>query len=253
VFALGGARWARWAARHRQAPGSDQSDTYATEDAPHTTLSCHHIARVALPITSACRAILEIPAHYSAAHTRRCPLTMTYSSPLPSFSSPASSRLPAARRASFSGQLAFLVHSQETVANHMPPDVDNKALARQKRRRTRYVANSPTSVLPSARGPCSTRAGSCATYSGSYSAYYPAGKRHSNMPSPLTTTSCSKEDEDILKSEYLKNPKPSKAARLEIVKKVALGEKEVQVRPMLLHVTSVRAPANLFSSDLVPE
>ncbi|USP78392.1 uncharacterized protein yc1106_05666 [Curvularia clavata] len=100
---------------------------------------------------------------------------MTHSSPLPSFSSPASSRLPTARRASFSGQLAFLVHSQETVANHMPPDVDNKALARQKRRRT------------------------------------------------------SKEDEDILKSEYLKNPKPSKAARLEIVKKVALGEKEVQI------------------------
>ncbi|EMD60464.1 hypothetical protein GGP41_000782 [Bipolaris sorokiniana] len=100
---------------------------------------------------------------------------MTYSSPLPSFSSPASSRLPTVRRASFSGQLAFLVHSQETVANHMPPDVDNKALARQKRRRT------------------------------------------------------SKEDEDILKSEYLKNPKPSKAARLEIVKKVALGEKEVQI------------------------
>ncbi|EOA90284.1 uncharacterized protein SETTUDRAFT_126230 [Exserohilum turcica Et28A] len=57
----------------------------------------------------------------------------------------------------------------------MPPDVDNKALARQKRRRT------------------------------------------------------SKEDEDVLKSEYLKNPKPSKAARLEIVRKVALGEKEVQI------------------------
>ncbi|KAI4623507.1 hypothetical protein J4E80_003317 [Alternaria sp. BMP 0032] len=99
---------------------------------------------------------------------------MSASSPLPSFSSPASSRLPTVRRASFSGQLAFLVHSQETVANHMPPDVDNKALARQKRRRT------------------------------------------------------SKEDEDVLKSEYLKNPKPDKAARLEIVRKVALGEKEVQ-------------------------
>ncbi|KAI4906897.1 hypothetical protein J4E90_010100 [Alternaria incomplexa] len=100
---------------------------------------------------------------------------MSASSPLPSFSSPASSRLPTVRRASFSGQLAFLVHSQETVANHMPPDVDNKALARQKRRRT------------------------------------------------------SKEDEDVLKSEYLKNPKPDKAARLDIVRKVALGEKEVQI------------------------
>lgn len=82
---------------------------------------------------------------------------------------------------------------------------------------------------------------------GSYSAYYPAGKRHSNMASPLTTPACSKEDEDILKSEYLKNPKPSKAARLEIVKKVALGEKEVQVRPTLHHVTSIRGLANLCS------
>ncbi|KAL6708616.1 Homeobox protein yox1 [Coniothyrium glycines] len=57
----------------------------------------------------------------------------------------------------------------------MPPDVDNKALARQKRRRT------------------------------------------------------SKEDEDVLKAEYQKNPKPDKAARLDIVSKVALGEKEVQI------------------------
>lgn len=57
----------------------------------------------------------------------------------------------------------------------MPPDVDNKALARQKRRRT------------------------------------------------------SKEDEDILKAEYFQNPKPDKAARLRIVRQVALGEKEVQI------------------------
>ncbi|CAO2651964.1 Nn.00g002470.m01.CDS01 [Neocucurbitaria sp. VM-36] len=99
---------------------------------------------------------------------------MSTSSPLPS-SSPASWRASNDRRASLSGQLAFLVHSPETVANHMPPEVDNKALARQKRRRT------------------------------------------------------SKEDEDILKAEYLKNPKPDKAARLEIVSKVALGEKEVQI------------------------
>ncbi|OAL44587.1 hypothetical protein IQ07DRAFT_592267 [Pyrenochaeta sp. DS3sAY3a] len=94
---------------------------------------------------------------------------MSSSSPIPS-SSPAQSR-----PASLNGQLAFLVHSPETVANHMPPDVDNKALARQKRRRT------------------------------------------------------SKEDEDILKAEYQKNPKPDKTARLDIVSKVALGEKEVQI------------------------
>jgi hypothetical protein len=64
--------------------------------------------------------------------------------------------------------------------------------------------------------------------SGATSAY-PAGKPLPNTPSALTTTSCSKEDEDVLKSEYLRNPKPDKAARLEIVRKVALGEKEVQV------------------------
>jgi hypothetical protein len=40
---------------------------------------------------------------------------------------------------------------------------------------------------------------------------------------------CSKEDEDILKAEYQRNPKPDKASRMEIVRKVALGEKEVQV------------------------
>jgi hypothetical protein len=40
---------------------------------------------------------------------------------------------------------------------------------------------------------------------------------------------CSKEDEEVLKNEYQKNPKPDKAARIEIVSKVALGEKEVQV------------------------
>jgi hypothetical protein len=32
-----------------------------------------------------------------------------------------------------------------------------------------------------------------------------------------------------LRAEYLKNPKPDKAARMQIVSKVALGEKEVQI------------------------
>lgn len=31
----------------------------------------------------------------------------------------------------------FLVHSTDTLANNRPPNVDNKPLARQKRRRTR--------------------------------------------------------------------------------------------------------------------
>ncbi|KAF2451912.1 hypothetical protein P171DRAFT_426344 [Karstenula rhodostoma CBS 690.94] len=91
---------------------------------------------------------------------------MSASSPLPS--SPASSR-------HSDGEIAFLNHSPNTVANSLPPDVDNKPLARQKRRRT------------------------------------------------------SKEDEEVLKAEYQRNPKPDKAARIEIVSKVALGEKEVQI------------------------
>ncbi|KAH8724063.1 hypothetical protein GQ44DRAFT_750399 [Phaeosphaeriaceae sp. PMI808] len=99
---------------------------------------------------------------------------MSNSSPFPS-TSPATPAVGRRDVPSTTGTLAFLVHSQETVANKMPPDVDNKALARQRRRRT------------------------------------------------------SKEDEDILKAEYRKNPKPDKAARLEIIAKVALGEKEVQI------------------------
>ena len=41
----------------------------------------------------------------------------------------------------------------------------------------------------------------------------------------------SPEDQAILEAEYQQNPKPDKAARLTIVEKVALGEKEVQVSP----------------------
>ena len=56
----------------------------------------------------------------------------------------------------------------------------------------------------------------------------------------------SPEDHAILEAEYLRNPKPDKAARIEIVNRVALGEKEVQVSaiksgktlPMLLQRVS---------------
>jgi hypothetical protein len=37
------------------------------------------------------------------------------------------------------GSFAF-VHSQDTLNHSLPPNVDNKSLARQKRRRTRYVS-----------------------------------------------------------------------------------------------------------------
>jgi hypothetical protein len=39
----------------------------------------------------------------------------------------------------------------------------------------------------------------------------------------------SPEDQATLEAEYKRNPKPDKAARIEIVKKISLGEKEVQV------------------------
>ncbi|KAI4729189.1 hypothetical protein E4T49_02954 [Aureobasidium sp. EXF-10728] len=69
----------------------------------------------------------------------------------------------------------FLVHSTDTLANNRPPNVDNKPLARQKRRRT------------------------------------------------------SPDDQKILEEAYAKNSKPDKATRMDIVSRVALGEKEVQI------------------------
>lgn len=39
----------------------------------------------------------------------------------------------------------------------------------------------------------------------------------------------SPEDQAILETAYSRDPKPDKAARIELVKQVALGEKEVQV------------------------
>lgn len=39
----------------------------------------------------------------------------------------------------------------------------------------------------------------------------------------------SPQDQAILEAEYKSNPKPNKAARAEIVQKVSLNEKEVQV------------------------
>ncbi len=40
---------------------------------------------------------------------------------------------------------------------------------------------------------------------------------------------CSPEDQATLEAEYKLNPKPNKAARAEIVGRVKLNEKEVQV------------------------
>ena len=51
----------------------------------------------------------------------------------------------------------------------------------------------------------------------------------SDLTSVFTDRLYSPEDHAILEAEYEKNPKPDKTARTEIVNRVALGEKEVQV------------------------
>lgn len=76
---------------------------------------------------------------------------------------------------SSSPSFPFFNHNATTLPNNLPPRIDDKPLARQKRKRT------------------------------------------------------SPEDQTVLEAFYARDPKPDKAARLELVKKVALGEKEVQV------------------------
>lgn len=90
------------------------------------------------------------------------------------------------------GHYPFLNHSSSTLPNNLPPNVDDKPLARQKRKRTRYQIRSDASLL-------------------------------------CTDKSCSPEDQATLEAAYKRDPKPDKTARLELVKHVGLGEKEVQV------------------------
>jgi hypothetical protein len=48
-------------------------------------------------------------------------------------------------------------------------------------------------------------------------------------PQLLICHVCSAKDKAVLEAAYHTNPKPDKAARLDIVKRVSLTEKEVQV------------------------
>lgn len=57
----------------------------------------------------------------------------------------------------------------------------------------------------------------------------------------------SPEDQAILEAAYKRDPKPDKTARQELVKHVALGEKEVQVHPFGL----VQRNEKLIVADLV--
>jgi hypothetical protein len=60
--------------------------------------------------------------------------------------------------------------------------------------------------------------------------------QHSVLAVVLTSFFSSPEDQKILEEEFRRNSKPDKAARMDIVSKVALGEKEVQVRALTSHL-----------------
>jgi hypothetical protein len=78
----------------------------------------------------------------------------------------------------------------------------------------------------------------------------------------MLTSSARLEDKEILEAAYNENPKPDKEARLEIVKRVSLSEKAVQVsllgqpRPALhtpIHVLMPRELRLTARPDMVPE
>lgn len=60
----------------------------------------------------------------------------------------------------------------------------------------------------------------------------------------------SPEDQAILEASFLHNPKPDKAARMALVDKVALGEKEVQV---LESESSIHGQPLTSMADMVSE
>lgn len=59
------------------------------------------------------------------------------------------------------------------------------------------------------------------------------------------------EDQLILEDEYKCNPKPDKAARIRIVERVALSDREVQVRSY--PAMTVHPQMLIASTDMVPE
>lgn len=67
----------------------------------------------------------------------------------------------------------------------------------------------------------------------------------------LTVGLDSPEDHAILEAEYQRNPKPDKTARADIVNRVSLGEKEVQVG--FFRYNCMVGICSNATSDLVPE
>lgn len=70
-----------------------------------------------------------------------------------------------------------------------------------------------------------------------------------NVPSPISRA----QDKTVLEAAYNSNPKPDKLARLAIVRRVSLTEKEVQVRLPHQVFGAVQYLRVLLWLDLVPE
>lgn len=63
----------------------------------------------------------------------------------------------------------------------------------------------------------------------------------------------SPEDQVILEAAFAVNPKPDKAARMALVDRVALGEKEVQVHIDLQHMSYTESNPDTAMPDMVPK
>lgn len=118
-----------------------------------------------------------------------------------------------------SSTTAFLVYSPNTLKDNLDPNAENKNAPRQKRRRTRYaiITSFRSRIWPhQSRLWTRSRLSACTT------------SQTLLVLTPIPTIS--PEDQKVLEEEFARNPKPDKPSRLEIIKKVALGEKEIQVR-----------------------
>ena len=134
---------------------------------------------------------------------------------LDSATSALSSSDPASGQVSCANDHVFVVHSLDSLENRRPPDIDNKTLARQKRKRTRYAFLLLDDYLM------------MMTMTLYRSLYFLGGMGFAN---PHILDGESPEDQATLEFAYQRNPKPDRATRMRIVEQVALGEKEVQVR-----------------------
>lgn len=135
-----------WSRKSQRAEDGEVKDDGAKRDHPKrnsamlkypaaptyvTRLSCYFYISFANSITRGRRGSPPIPLCSSVSIDT---MERTTSTP----SSPASQDTTKINSDGQGGQFAFLVHSQDSVSQNTPPDVDDQRLTRQRRRRTRY-------------------------------------------------------------------------------------------------------------------